>query len=123
MSDIEHQRRALVPDSGMLVAKGGGTPTLSNAMIALAHTFHGGLLASAIQRCHERGGTWFPYSAIGSSHCHTIAAEGEALGLWRKHDIKSYYMHTDFTMRWVREALAWERPEHEPERAKNGPRG
>ncbi len=122
MSDLEQQRRALPPD-GMLQSAGGQVPNLIPAQRALADSFHGFLLASAIDRLAKEGKRYFSRGSTGaSSGVMQVIQDGEALGLWKANADKPYWTHTHLTNAWVNTSFALhaERAKSEQERAKDG---
>ena len=73
---------------------------------ALAASFYGNLLASALQR---RGEGWFTPGSLGASAGVTAAIRsGEALGLWRQKEGTGYLIYTEKTSVFIRAALAIE---------------
>ena len=78
---------------------------------ALAASFYGNLLASAL---HRRGEGWFTPGSLGASAGVTAAIRsGEALGLWRQKEGAGYLIFTEKTSVFIRTALAIEREKRE----------
>lgn len=106
MSDLEAQRRALQPDSGMLVARGGGT-NLTVEQRALANTFHGHLLAFALDRPRIQSAQYFTAASVGASSGVMEAIRlGADLGLWKANADKPYWTFTHLTRPFMLTALA-----------------
>ena len=106
MGDLEQERRAYKPDSGMLVARGGGT-NLTVEQRALAHTFYGHLIACGIERLTKTGVKFLSRGNLSASTGMMDALRhGAQLGLWKEVDGKSYYTHTHLTRPFMLTALA-----------------
>lgn len=118
--DLESQRRALRPDSGMLVARGNGNEALQGELRAFADRPDCASFARSLEWMTNNHGKYFTASTGAPQPTAGIIAEGERLGLWRKHAEKEYWTHTHLTWKWIRTAIALddERGRAEPERAK-----
>lgn len=84
-----------------------GPPMPTPEQVGLGMSFHGNLVACAIERATNRDGAWFSMATLGvSSPCAVVIAEGERLGLWLSVSGKNYYRHTRLTWPWVNTVLA-----------------
>ncbi len=103
MSDLESQRRALQPDSGMLVARGGGT-NLTPEQRSLAEDKASWLLAEKI---YKAGAKWFTRHSLRLTPSQVnIVQRGCELGIFRRNEFKEYWHHTHLTRPWLLTALA-----------------
>ncbi len=128
MSDLEAQRRAYNAwgKNDYVPRAPGGATNLTPAQRALADSFHGFLLASAIDRLAHEGKRYFSRGSLGgSSGVMAAVQDGETLGLWKANADKPYWTHTSLTNAWVNTALALhdERVRTEQARTKGGQRG
>jgi len=86
-------------------ASHGGPPMPTPEQIELGMSFHGHLVACAIERTTERDGPWFTLATLGlSSSCAAVLSDGVRLGLWK--DTGKYYKHNHITWPWVRTVVA-----------------
>ena len=103
MSDLEQQRRALQPDSGMLVARGGAT-NLNPEQRSLAEDKASWLLAEKI---YKAGSKWFTRHSLRLTPSQmSIVQRGCALGIFKEDADKPYWKHTHLARPWLLTALA-----------------
>jgi hypothetical protein len=101
--DLESQRRALKPDSGMLVASGGGI-NLTPEQRALAEDKTSWPFATKLD---QLGQDWFTRHGLNLTPSQmSIVQRGCELGIFRKDDHKEYWKRTPLTRAWLLTALA-----------------
>ena len=119
MSDLESQRRALKPDSGMLVARGNGNEALTGELRAFAQRPECVAISLVLEARANKGEKYFTYRTFWPRASTALLEEGQRLQVWKKDGSKDYWHFTHLTWPFIRTSIALddERRRLESERA------